>query len=241
MTAEALRAGKSVLCEKPLATNATEARQLEESSLQYNLPPHHATALMHHPRSLAMRDVVQSGQLGQLARVSIACSFSHILHRGPDYRIDPSLRGGCLLDLGWYCVYTTLWMRGSRPCSIQAVGNRQSVVKHDVSIDRGLFAMRECGTEHHESDASHVQKPASFIDENGSKCNPSHEQHGAEIDALAETLYAPIVGRFGKPQAGKRQAWNNPRKTRGQRLEPVRYVWHCVGCFLAPEPFSTAH
>jgi len=85
---------------------------------------------------------------------NIACTFAHVLTRGPDYRTDASLGGGCLLDLGWYCAWTTMWMTGQKPISIQALGRRiqpddpdspWSSVQGLVQMDSGAVAHWDCG------------------------------------------------------------------------------------------------
>jgi predicted dehydrogenase len=110
----ALEAGKRVLCEKALTVNVDQAEQIRQAVVRTKTPLMHATAFPYHPRSEAMRRVIQSGELGEICRVTVACSVGGILERR-DHRGDASLGGGCLLDLGWYCVYSTLWLTGFRP------------------------------------------------------------------------------------------------------------------------------
>ena len=147
----AMEAGKVVLCEKPLTNDLQQAVALQQCSERLRIPLRHATALPHHPRSIAMREVVRSGELGHLSRISIACTFSHVLNRGPDHRTDPSLGGGCLLDLGWYCAFTTLWMTGLKPVAIQAFGKRLGgdgvwiSAQAIVELEQGVIAHWDCG------------------------------------------------------------------------------------------------
>ena len=119
----ALRAGKRVLCEKSLSVNIEQAEQIRQVVRQTKIPLVHATAFPHHPRSDAIRKVILSGELGEICRVSVACSVGGILDR-KDHRSDTSAGGGCLLDLGWYCVYSTLWFTGFRPTQMQSLGTR---------------------------------------------------------------------------------------------------------------------
>lgn len=147
----AMQAGKAVLCEKPLTNQLQQAVDLQECSARLRIPLYHATALPHHPRTVAMREVVRSGQLGQLARISMACSFSHVLNRGHDHRTDPNLGGGCLLDLGWYCAFTTQWMTGLKPLKIQASGKRMGgngvwvSAQAIVELEQNVIAHWDCG------------------------------------------------------------------------------------------------
>jgi predicted dehydrogenase len=101
-----------------------------------------------------MRAIVRSGELGDIRRVTIACSFSSILEREADHRMDPDAGGGCLLDLGWYCVYATLWFTGLRPTELMAMGSRMrerdpSTVWKQVQtiarLENGAVASWDCG------------------------------------------------------------------------------------------------
>lgn len=126
-TIAALEAGKRVLCEKPVSVDAEGVQAMVAASRATGMPLTHATGFLHHPRSLAMREVIQSGELGDVRRVTVACSFAGILERPGDHRADAASGGGCLLDLGWYCVYSTLWLTGQRPESISALESSRAL------------------------------------------------------------------------------------------------------------------
>ena len=161
----ALKAGKRVLCEKALGATLEQACEIREAVLATRNPLVHATAFPHHPRSDAMRRVIHSGELGEICRVTVACSVGGILQRN-DHRSNADVGGGCLLDLGWYCVYSTLWFTGFRPSTMQSVGTRinddpksawyqvQTVARlesnradSDVQPHRSLVASWDCGYE----------------------------------------------------------------------------------------------
>ena len=147
----AMEAGKAVLCEKPLALNHEESLAVQECSARTGYPCYHATSFPFHPRSIKMREIIHAGSLGVLRRITIACSASHILTRGNDHRLSPELGGGCLLDLGWYCVYATLWFTGLRPVKISAFGTRDPAsriwtsAQALVELEGGAIAHWDCG------------------------------------------------------------------------------------------------
>ncbi|MCY3006840.1 MAG: Gfo/Idh/MocA family oxidoreductase [Planctomycetota bacterium] len=160
----AVESGKRVLCEKALTVSLDQAEEIRQAVVRTKVPLVHATAFPHHPRSLAMRSVIESGELGEICRISVACSVGGILDRR-DHRIDASAGGGCLLDLGWYCVYSTLWFTGFRPSQIVSIGthvaNEPSSVWYQVQsmarlessgkeypkANRSLVASWDCGYE----------------------------------------------------------------------------------------------
>lgn len=147
----AMKAGKTVLCEKPLALNHEESLAILKCSAQTGTSCYHATSFPAHPRSTRMREIIRAGTLGDLRRITIACSASHILTRGNDHRLSPELGGGCLLDLGWYCVYATLWFTGLSPIKISAFGTRDqssgiwTSAQALVQLEGGAVAHWDCG------------------------------------------------------------------------------------------------
>jgi predicted dehydrogenase len=148
-TLAALNAGKHVLCEKPLCLNNREATELSLAAQRNQRQLAHATAFPFHPRSIAAKSIVWSGELGELRRVHVACSFAGILTRGHDHRTDASMGGGCLLDLGWYCVLSTLWFTGLDCVQLRAVGSKRGEVWDQVQVlaemSNGAIAHWDCG------------------------------------------------------------------------------------------------
>src|SRR5262245_12194360 len=63
-TIRAARAGKHVLCEKPLAVSESDARSMLEACRSSNVELMEALAWRHHPRTAMMREVVSSGAIG---------------------------------------------------------------------------------------------------------------------------------------------------------------------------------
>ena len=64
----------------------------------------------HTARAQAMRDIIVSGQLGDIRQVSSAFTFPGNALADDNLRFSASLGGGSLLDVGWYCVGMSLWM-----------------------------------------------------------------------------------------------------------------------------------
>jgi predicted dehydrogenase len=99
---KAAEAGKHVLCEKPLACSADEARRMAAAFDERGLLLAEAYMTPFHPRSTVLEDVLRSGQLGELRFAHTA--FNGVLANDDDHRWRPELGGGVLLDLGVYCL-----------------------------------------------------------------------------------------------------------------------------------------
>ena len=97
---KALRAGKHVHCEKPIASNAQEARQMATVAAEAGLVLMEAFRNLYHPLVKRMKEVVQSGELGTIRHIE--GHFCTILRRLDDIRYRWDLAGGATMDLGCY-------------------------------------------------------------------------------------------------------------------------------------------
>ncbi len=93
-------AGKHVLCEKPLALTADDARAMADACRANGVVLLEAYMTPYHPRSVALRDLVAAGRLGRVLSVRSVFTFPH--ETPSDHRWDPVLGGGALADLGVY-------------------------------------------------------------------------------------------------------------------------------------------
>ncbi len=118
-TLRALRAGKHVLCEKPLACSATEAATMADAARDAGLVLVEALMYRKHPLNIRAMDYVHSGVLGTLR--SVHATFCTSVTESDPIRYRPDLGGGALLDLGVYCVSLLRWATSQEPTSVHAV------------------------------------------------------------------------------------------------------------------------
>ena len=109
-------AGKHVLCEKPLALDAAEARRMAEHCRSRGVILMEAFMWRHQPRSLELRARVDAGAIGELRLVRSSFSFPIA---PDDWRLDPARGGGALWDVGCYGVNTARFFARSEPDSIK--------------------------------------------------------------------------------------------------------------------------
>jgi predicted dehydrogenase len=105
-------AGKHVLCEKPLALDAPEARAMVAHCRDRGVLLMEAFMWRHQPRTLELRRLVRDGLIGELRL--IRSSFSFPIAPG-DWRLDPSRGGGALWDVGCYGVNAARFFAGAEP------------------------------------------------------------------------------------------------------------------------------
>jgi predicted dehydrogenase len=117
-TVRALDAGKHVLCEKPLALTVAEVDAIAAAAARNERSAVEAFMYLHHPQTLRALEIARSGTLGDLQVVSAA--FSFLLDYPNDPRIDPTIGGGSLWDVGCYPVSIARRVAGEEPDAIAA-------------------------------------------------------------------------------------------------------------------------
>jgi predicted dehydrogenase len=115
-TIKAVQAGKHVLCEKPLALNVEEVDAVQETARKYGRVVAEAFMYRHHPQTLKVQELVKNGSLGSLKM--IRGSFSFLLSREGDVRLDPDLGGGSIWDLGCYPISYARAVVGGDPLEV---------------------------------------------------------------------------------------------------------------------------
>ncbi|HET9109522.1 MAG TPA: Gfo/Idh/MocA family oxidoreductase [Ktedonobacterales bacterium] len=97
----ALRAGKHVLCEKPLGVTAAEVREMFDASEQSGRLLMEAFMYRFHPQIAWAREQVAAGRIGQVRLIRSAFVFD--IRSNPDnIRLKASLGGGSMMDVGCY-------------------------------------------------------------------------------------------------------------------------------------------
>jgi xylose dehydrogenase (NAD/NADP) len=114
----ALDAGKHVLCEKPLALTVDDVDAIAAAASKAGRVAVEAFMYLHHPQILTAIDLAQSGALGRLELVH--GTFSFFLSQADDPRIDPSMGGGSLWDVGCYPVSLARRIAGEEPDRVGA-------------------------------------------------------------------------------------------------------------------------
>ncbi|MEM7343453.1 MAG: Gfo/Idh/MocA family oxidoreductase [Chloroflexota bacterium] len=101
-TVKAAEAGKHVLCEKPLVTSLAEMDQVEAAAKANDVTVFEAFMYLHHPQTLKVREIIQSGQLGHLRLITSWFNFWLPPADTNNVRLSTDLAGGSLWDVGVY-------------------------------------------------------------------------------------------------------------------------------------------
>lgn len=140
LTLAAARAGKHVLCEKPIALDANEAAQLREVADKVHIME--AFMVRFHPQWLRTRALVQSGALGDLRAVQVW--FSYFNRNADNIRNDATKGGGALMDIGCYPIVAGRFLFGAEPVRVMALADMDP----DFGVDRSFSALLDFGQGH---------------------------------------------------------------------------------------------
>ena len=130
MTLKAARAGKHVLCEKPVALTATQAAELREVADKVHIME--AFMVRFHPQWIAVRERVQRGELGDLRAVQ--AYFSYFNRDANNIRNQADIGGGALYDIGCYPIVTGRFLFGAEPQRVIALVDRDPEFKTDRTV-----------------------------------------------------------------------------------------------------------
>jgi predicted dehydrogenase len=133
---QALAAGKHVLCEKPIAMNAAEARALATAQQRSGKVVMEAFMVRAHPQWLHVREMVRAGRIGDLGLVT--GHFSYGPRDPADVRNRVEYGGGVLLDIGCYPIMLSRWLFGEEPTEVVALIDRDATTGVD-RITSGLL------------------------------------------------------------------------------------------------------
>ena len=131
----AAEAGKHVLCEKPIALSAAEARELLAVRARTGVQIGEAFMVRTHPQWRAVRDLVAAGRVGELRLVT--GHFSYYRRDPTDIRNRVEWGGGALMDVGCYPITLSRWLFGAEPEAVVALVERDP----DFGVDRLTSAL----------------------------------------------------------------------------------------------------
>jgi predicted dehydrogenase len=114
----ALEAGKHVLCEKPIASNAEEAVRMAEAAQRSKKVLVEAFHWRYHPLADRLLEIIRSGRIGKVRHVEAKMCFP-LLSRS-DIRYNWSLSGGSMMDAGCYTVSMVRHLSGAEPEVVNA-------------------------------------------------------------------------------------------------------------------------
>lgn len=120
----AAKAGKHILCEKPLATSVAEADAMIAAAQAHNVLLMEAFMYRFHPQWRRVAEIIREKRIGTVQFVR--SSFTFRMDDAADIRFSAELAGGALMDVGCYCVNFARFVAGAgepdyKPQSVSAM------------------------------------------------------------------------------------------------------------------------
>jgi D-xylose 1-dehydrogenase (NADP+, D-xylono-1,5-lactone-forming) len=154
---KAMRRGKHVLCEKPMALNAEECAAMIQCAEQNRVLLMEAFMYRYTDRTHKVEEIIQSGEIGEIKFIDSVFRFH--LNRPNTIKIQPELGGGSLYDVGCYPLNFVGMLTKELPdsCSVQAIMDNgvdlmfSAVMKYPsgiiANIHSGFNAFPQMGSE----------------------------------------------------------------------------------------------
>ena len=115
---KAMRAGKHVLCEKPIAMNKEEAEEMFRVSHETGMLLMEAFMYRFTDKTKKMLEIIESGAIGNVKNIHV--NHGYTLNWDSPARQEPSLGGGSMYDVGCYCVSFSNLVAGEAPEDLHA-------------------------------------------------------------------------------------------------------------------------
>jgi predicted dehydrogenase len=141
-TAKAAEHGKHVLCEKPIALSAAEARTLIEVRDRTGVKIQEAFMVRTHPQWVTTRTLVRERRIGDVR--AMAGTFSYFNRDPSNIRNIPEFGGGGLMDIGCYLINTSRFIFGREPERVMGSIDRDP----DMLVDRMASMLLDFGVGH---------------------------------------------------------------------------------------------
>ena len=147
---EAVRGNvRAILCEKPLALNANQVKQMIQITKNHNVLLMEGFMYRHHPLTLTIKQKIESGEIGEIRYVR--STFTTSLTDYTNWRLRGDLGGGAMMDLGCYCINAIRYFIGSEPKRVWTSGkyvfttNVWETVCGTFDFGNGVSGQFDCG------------------------------------------------------------------------------------------------
>jgi xylose dehydrogenase (NAD/NADP) len=234
---KAARAGKHVLCEKPMAMSAAEVRGMISAAKQAGILLMEAFMYKFHPQMEKTLELLAAGEIGAVRTVHSSFTFMY----EPDarnYRWFPEMGGGALYDVGCYAVSASRLVFGAEPVSVIARAVLDPQFRVDVSTHMlfefpgGRFAHCDCAFDSQFQSRLLVAGEKGTLSLDRAFSAKNHDvairitqgDRRREVSVPAANMYTRMVDHFGDCILGKKR----PRVSAGDAERNMRAI---DGCF----------
>ncbi|WP_067841968.1 Gfo/Idh/MocA family protein [Amphibacillus sediminis] len=116
-TVKAAKKKKHILCEKPGALTAKDIEEIQQVCHQHQVIYMEGFMYYLHPQHQRVHQLIKTGEIGDIKQFRARFSF-HLTDRADNIRMDPSMGGGSLYDIGCYTIHAMRNILGEEPTSV---------------------------------------------------------------------------------------------------------------------------
>lgn len=204
-----LRAGKPVLCEKPLTLDAATAAELFALSRQHEVFLMEALWTRFLPIYQQVAQWLAAGEIGELR--GLQSSFAFNIPFKPEGRhFDPAQGGGALLDVGVYCLSMSQWalrqafgacppLQDLHAVGVAAPSGVDQRISASLCFEGGVVAQMYCGFDSHSDRGLRLfgERGVISLPDRFWEATEAHLQHGRG-EGLVQHRYFEINGFEGQ-------------------------------------------
>jgi xylose dehydrogenase (NAD/NADP) len=202
-TIRAARAGKHVLCEKPLAVTEAEAQEIVTAATEAGVVLGEAFMYAHHPRFALIKEVIASGRIGAIRSIHTVFTFDasdELGHSG--FQGAPG--SGATYDVGCYAIHTARHLLNAEPEAVTAhasVSDRHGDVDMSTAMlmefADGVSSTAQVGMWSADQDTieitgatGRITVPHAFL------CGPDDGDFTVSVDGVTEAVVVPAVDHY---------------------------------------------
>jgi len=121
-TLRAIEQGKHVLCEKPMALTVADIEAIQAAALRHKVTVMEGFMYRFHPQHARVRELIQSGLIGEIR--SVRSSYSFMMRPERMYRLAKNVEngGGAMWDIGCYAIHSARMFFDEPAISVTAIG-----------------------------------------------------------------------------------------------------------------------
>ncbi len=144
----AAKAGKHVLCEKPMGQTAAQVDEIVAAATGNRVVIEEAFMYRHHQQTLKVKELVDSGAIGQVRL--IRGSFTFQIESEDDVRLNAELGGGGIWDVGCYPISYTRYLLGREPVEVfgwlkRGASGVDEMFAGQMRFEGGVVGQFDCG------------------------------------------------------------------------------------------------
>lgn len=161
---KAAKAGKHILCEKPITLNTKEAISCMEAAEKNKIKLMEAFMYKFHPLWIYAKDVIKTNQIGEIKYINI--SFAYNNPSAGNIRNIKEYGGGALMDIGCYAVSSSRFLLDAEPQRVIAVHQLHQEFKTDT-LDSAMLDFNGTHVNYTVSTLSHANQYVEIVGASG--------------------------------------------------------------------------